>query len=150
SWGADPMEGDTETSFITEGQQPTSGIAGLPLTLNYIVEPNYLKTMRIPLLRGRFVTDADNEHSPRAGVIDRAFAQKYFPGQDPIGKEVSVFDFDTDPTRRTWIPLTIVGVVGHVKQFGLADDGSRPLQAQLYQSLLQSSAVLLKHLAQGT
>jgi predicted permease len=150
SWGADPMEGDSETSFITEGQQPTSGIAGLPLTLTYVVEPNYLKTMRIPVLRGRFLSDADNEHSPRVGVIDTAFAQKYFPGQDPIGKHVSVFDFDSDPTQRTWIPLTIVGVVGHVKQFGLADDAVRPLQAQLYEPLLQSSAVLLKTLAQGT
>ena len=150
SWGANPMEGDSEKSFITEGQQPTSGIAGLPLTLNYIVEPNYLKTMRIPLLRGRFLTDADDEHAPRVGVIDSSFAQKYFPGQDPIGKHVSVFDFDSDPTQRTWIPLTIVGVVGHIKQFGLADDGSRPLQAQLYESLLQGSAVLLKNLARGT
>jgi len=143
------MEGDNEESFITEGQQPTSRQADLPLTLDYIVEPDYLKTMRIPLLRGRFLTENDNEHSARVAVIDNSFAQKYFPGQDPIGKHISILDFDRDPNQRTWIPLTVVGVVAHASQFGLARDLTETLHAQLYLPVMQSSDRSLKDDATG-
>jgi predicted permease len=148
-WGANPMEGDSELTFLAEGQQPPARQADLPMTLEYKVEPEYLQTMRIPLLRGRFLTGADNENSLRVGVIDSSFAKEYFPGQDPIGKHISVLDFDTNPSERTWMPLTIVGVVGHVNQFGLAEDASRPLHAQLYRSLLQGSDRLMKDGAHG-
>jgi predicted permease len=148
-WGAQPMEGDNEKIFITEGQQPTARQADLPMTLEYMVWPEYLETMRIPVLRGRFLTDQDNEHSPRVAVIDSAFAHKYFKDQDPIGKHVSIFDFDSDRTARTWIPLTIVGVVGHVRQFGLAEDQNQPLQAQLYRPMMQIPDVGIQDAVQG-
>jgi predicted permease len=149
SWGASPMESDNEKPFIVEGQQPTSRQADLPLTLDYIVEPDYLKTMRVPLLRGRFLNDGDDEQSPKVTVIDRSFAQKYFPGQDPIGKHVSVYDFGSDSAQRVWIPLTVVGVVGHMKQFGLSNDAVLPLQAQLYRSVMQGGDAMAKSAAQG-
>ena len=149
SWGANPMEGDSEQSFLAEGQQPPTRQAELPQTLDYVVEPEYFATMRIPLLRGRLLGEADNEHSSRAAVIDSSFARQYFDGQDPIGRHLSILDFDQDPARRTWIPLTIVGVVGHVNQFGLFEDASRPLHAQLYRSLLQAPNPLIKDLAHG-
>jgi predicted permease len=76
------------------------------------VEPDYLKVMGIPLVRGRFFTPADTESSPRVAVIDEDFAGKFFPGEDPVGK-VFVDDYVG--------PATIVGVVGHVKQWGLDD-----------------------------
>jgi predicted permease len=148
-WGANPMQGDTETTFITEGQQPTARQADLPFALDYVVEPEYLKAMRIPLLRGRFISDSDNEHSTRIAVIDSSFAREYFAGQDPIGKHVSIFDFDQDTTQRTWMPLTVVGVVGHVSQFGLSDDPSRPLHAQLYRPLMQGPNRVVKDIAHG-
>jgi predicted permease len=138
------MESDSEKSFIIEGQQPTSRQADLPLTLDYVVEPDYLKTMRIPLLRGRFLTEEDNEHSARVTVIDNSFAQRYFPGQDPVGKHLSILDFDLNPNERTWIALTIVGVVAHVSQFGLARDPVETLHAQLYRPVMQSSDRNLK------
>jgi predicted permease len=105
--------------------------------------------MGIPLLRGRFISDADDKRSERVAVIDNSFAQKYFPGQDPLGKHVKIFDFDADPSERTWIAFTIVGVVGHVNQFGLADDPTQPLQAQMYRSLMQGSDLFTKNAAQG-
>ena len=149
SWGATPMQSDNEKGFITEGQQPTLRQADLPFTLDYVVEPGYLKTMGISLLRGRFLTDDDNEHSARATVIDSSFAKQYFAGQDPIGKHISIFDFDSNPAQRTWIPLTIVGVVEHVSQFGLSDDFSHPLHAQIYRPVMQSPDPLTGNLAQG-
>ena len=149
SWGASPMESDNEKPFIVEGQQPTARQADLPLTLDYIVEPGYLETMRIRLLRGRFFNEQDNENSPRVAVIDNSFAQKYFAGKDPIGKHVSVYDFGVDSTQRVWVSFTVVGVVGHVKQFGLSNDGIQSLQAQMYRPVMQGGGAMLKSAAQG-
>ena len=149
SWRAIPMEGDNEKPFITEGQQPTSRQADLPLTLEYIVDSAYLQTMRLSLLRGRFLSDSDNENSERVAVIDDGFAKKYFAGRDPIGKHVSIFDFGSDSTQLVWNPFTIVGVVGHVKQFGLSNDSSQPLQAELFRSAMQGSDATIKSMAQG-
>src|SRR6266404_81382 len=148
-WGANPMQGDTGTTFLAEGQPPPARKADLPFALDYIVEPEYLTAMRIPLLRGRLISDSDNEHSNRIAVIDSSFAEEYFGGQDPIGKHVSIFDFGSDLTQRTWMQLTVVGVVGHVSQFGLSDDPSRPLHAQLYRPLMQGPNRVIQDVAHG-
>jgi putative ABC transport system permease protein len=147
--GAHPMEGDDEAGIWPEGQQLPARQADFASTLEYVVEPEYLKAMRIPLLRGRSFTDADNEHSERVVLIDSSFAKQYFPGQDPIGKHVKVLELDSDPTQSTWVSLVVVGVVGHVNQWGLAEDAARPLQAQLYLPFMQGTDVLMKNFAQG-
>ena len=148
--GSVPMGSDNERGFLLEGQEPpTHGNKNLQQTFEYTVEPEYLKTMRIPLLRGRFLSAEDNENSARVVVIDASFAQQYFTGQDPIGKQVRIFEFDSDSKQRVLIPLVIVGVVGHVNQWGLAEDASHPLQAQMYRPITQNGAVYTKGLAQG-
>jgi predicted permease len=147
--GALPMEYDNERGFLLEGQDlPSERTRNIQQTLDHIVEPEYLKTMRIPLLRGRFLSDEDNENAARVVVIDASFAQQYFAGQDPIGKHIRTFEFDSDSNQRV-VPLVIVGVVGHVNQWGLAADASRPLQAQMYRPIMQNGAVDTKGLAQG-
>ena len=148
--GALPMESDNERGFLLEGQEPpTQRTENIQQTLEYTVEPEYLKTMRIPLLRGRFLSDEDNENAARVVVIDANFAQQYFAGQDPIGKHIRVFELASDSNRRVLTPLAIVGVVGHVNQWGLAEDASHPLRAQMYRLILQSEKAELKNLAQG-
>ena len=97
--------------------------------IDYIVEPGYLKAMGIPLLRGRFFTAQDNEHSPLVVVVDEVFAQKYFPNQDPIGKRINL--------ARSNHRAEIVGVVGHVKQWGLATDDQQSLRSDLYIPCMQ-------------
>jgi predicted permease len=146
--GAQLMQSDNETGFWVEGQTPPARQADLPLTLEYLVEPEYLQVMRIPLLRGRFITDTDNEHSERVVAIDSSFAQKYFAGQDPIGKHVNIRD-ENDASRRSFLPLLVVGVVGHVNQFGLADDSKSSLHAQIYLPFMQTPDVGLKNVAFG-
>jgi predicted permease len=77
--------------------------------------PDYFRTMEIPLLKGRSFNDFDTMANAQPVVIvDEKFAQRFWPGQDPIGKHVW-----NDPKRQ----LTIVGVVGTVKQYGLDVDG---------------------------
>jgi len=97
--------------------------------LSYVVEPGYLKAMGIRLERGRFFTVQDNEHSPPVIVVDDVLAQKFFPGQDPLGKRLHLNGFDQ--------LAEIVGVVGHVKQWGLDSDEANPLRAQIYHSFMQ-------------
>jgi putative ABC transport system permease protein len=77
--------------------------------------PDYFKTMRIPLIKGRVFTDADMpQNAEQVCIIDEKFAQRFWPNGDAIGKHLW-----NDPKRQ----LTIVGVVGAVKQYGLDIDG---------------------------
>jgi predicted permease len=148
--GARPMDSDDERGFLLEGQElPTQRNKNFQQALEYAVEPEYLSTMQIPLLRGRFLSDEDGEHSVRVVVIDTSFAQEYFPGQDPIGKQIRIFELQNDSTKLVQIPLVIVGVVGHVNQWGLADEASHLLQAQMYRPILQGGDAEMKELAQG-
>ncbi len=118
------MEGDSQMPFWLEGQAKPSTFAEMKFALSYFVQPDYLKVMRIPLEHGRFITAQDNEHSPLVMVIDNQFARLHFGNDNPIGRRVNI-----DILNAT---AEIVGVVGHVKQFGLDGDSSSPIQAQCY------------------
>ena len=78
-----------------------------------IVLPAYLETMKIPLLEGRTFTAGDNAKSMLVAIVDRAFVQKYFPSEDPVGKMVA-----NNAARNR--PFQIVGVVGGVANRDLA------------------------------
>jgi putative ABC transport system permease protein len=134
-WGSHPMKGDTEESFYLEGEPRPAHLADLPYTLLYMVEPAYLQVMQVPLLRGRFLTDADNEKASPVVVIDEDFAARYFAGRDPLGKHI----YRVDPISGEAQADEIVGVVGHVRQWGLADDSTETMHAQVYQPLTQAS-----------
>ena len=134
-WGSHPMEGDTEENFYLEGESRPAHIADLQYTLLYMVEPAYLQVMQIPLLRGRFLTDADNERASPVVVIDEDFARRYFAGKDPIGKHIYGVDKVTGESRAE----EIVGLVGHVRQWGLADDSIETMHAQVYRPSTQAS-----------
>jgi len=56
-----------------------------------IVGPNYLRTMRIPIIGGRDFTEQDMEKSQRVAIVNQAFVDRYWPGQDPLGKRISVY-----------------------------------------------------------
>lgn len=127
--GAFPMTGDSELPFWLDGQPKPPTQNAMPSALWYIVSPGYLKVTKIPLLRGRFLTPQDNENSTSVCVIDEDFAKMFFPGQDPVGRRVNF--------GIVYSQLQIVGVVGHVKQFGLDEGAAPPVQAQFYTAELQ-------------
>jgi predicted permease len=129
SGGAIPMWGDMELPFWTEGPPKPSSQSDMRTSLFYLVQPDYLKVMKIPLVHGRFLLPQDDEHSPLVIVIDDRFARLAFRGQDPVGKRVS-FDILN-------ITAEVVGVVGHVKQWGLDENPASPIQAQCYFPILQ-------------
>lgn len=120
--GGLPMWGDSEDPFWIEGQPKPARDSDMPWGLWYEVEPDYLQVMGIPLKRGRFFTEQDNESAPLVVVIDESLAQKYFPHEDPIGKSI-VDEFVGKPAE-------IVGIVGHVKHWGL--DDKVDVHAQFY------------------
>ena len=79
-----------------------------------VVSPEFFQTMRVPLVRGRFLDTRDRDGGARAILINETFANRYWPNQDPIGKQMV---FGTPGERNPWI--TIVGVVGDMRRRGL-------------------------------
>lgn len=140
--GSVPMNGDSDLPFWLEGQPKPTSDSEMKSSLFYAVQPDYLKIMRTPLLRGRFLTAQDNEHSPPAIVIDEEFARIAFGNQDPIGKRVNFAILNTSPE--------IVGVVGHVKQWGLDENAGSPIQAQCYLPISQIPDQFLPLMSRGT
>src|SRR5467141_13260 len=129
SWGALPLGGDDEDLFYLEGQPKPASANDMSWAISYVVQEDYLKVMRIPLQRGRFLTAQDNEHSSHVIVIDDFFARKFFGDQDPVGKRVIL--------NGKGGVAEIVGVVGHVKQWGLDSDDKQSIRAQLYFPFMQ-------------
>jgi predicted permease len=114
--------------FWLDSQKPES-LQGAPRLQWFLTGPDYFRTMDIPLLQGRFLSDEDTAKSPCVAVIDSEFAHKFFPDGKPIGHTITA-------GFAAFGPCTIVGVVGHVKDAGLNDAGL-PNQNQTYYSLYQ-------------
>ena len=129
SWGATPLSSDDEDLFWIEGQAKPASDDEMKWALSYVVEEDYLRVMHIPLLRGRFFTAHDNETSPHIAVVDDVFAKQYFGNKDAIGHRIVL--------KNKGGAAEIVGVVGHVKQWGLDSDDTESLRAQLYLPYMQ-------------
>jgi len=129
SWGALPLGGDDEDLFWIESQPKPATENEMKMALSYVVQEDYLRVMGVPLERGRFFTAHDNETAPHVAVIDDVFAKQYFGDQDPIGQRIVV------PNKGG--SAEIIGIVGHVKQWGLDRDDTESLRAQLYVPYMQ-------------
>jgi predicted permease len=110
-----PMSGsDATVSFTVEGHPVAQ--ADHPSESLGVAEPGFFEAMRIPLIAGRTFNSMDQTKSPPVAIIDQAFAKKYFPGVNPLGRHMTADvgdDVVEHPVRE------IVGVVGDIKQFGL-------------------------------
>ena len=124
SLGASPMQGEGTASFWLDGQPTPASASERHRALAYGVEPGYLTAMGILLKQGRFFTAQDETGTQPVVVIDEVFARQHFPNAEPLGKRINLGDGGG--------PSEIVGVVGHVKQWGLDADDSHSLRAQLY------------------
>ncbi len=142
SWAAVPLSSDDEDLFWIEGQPKPASENDMSWALSYVVQEDYLKVMGIPLERGRFFTAQDNEHAAHVVVVDDVFARKYFGEQDPIGQRVNL--------NNKGGVAEIVGVVGHVKQWGLDSDDKQSLRAELYFPHMQLPDEAMRLSASGT
>src|SRR6058998_53763 len=112
-----PLAGtNADSSFAIEGQ-PANDRKPSPDEEKRQVSPDYFRALQVPLIKGRFFSDADKADAPPVIVVNQAFAKKFWPNQDALGKRIVMGGMSDNPK---WI--TIVGVVGDVRHFGLDVD----------------------------
>ncbi|HEX3436152.1 MAG TPA: ABC transporter permease [Pseudacidobacterium sp.] len=105
-----PASGNNNNqAFVPEGYVPQKGENMSLATVAYVIG-DYFNAMKIPLLHGRYFTDADNADAQLAVIVNRKLAEKYWAHQDPIGKRLRI---GTPEMQTPW--LTIVGEVADVK-----------------------------------
>jgi predicted permease len=115
-----PFSGNGGTiGYVVDGHPPADP-ASPPQALFHLVTPDYFKTMRIPILKGRDFTERDDRQTPLVAVINDTMARRAFPNEDPIGKRFT--------TPQTQGPITVVGVVGDAKHY----TSTEPARAQIY------------------
>jgi putative ABC transport system permease protein len=117
-----PFEGANFPPIVLEGK-PAPPPGQDPSGLLYIVSPDYFKTMRIDLVRGRLFSTEDRKDTPLVALIDEVFARQYFPNEDPIGKRFKLNTPDADSRE-------IIGVVRHVEHSSL--EGRTTNTAEFY------------------
>jgi predicted permease len=108
----------------------------------YGVAPDYLRMMRIPLLKGRFVANEDTEKAPVIVVINDAIARKIFPDEDPLGKHLYISFFNES--------AEIVGIAASVKHSGLDTPPENDNPFQIYLSFRQVPDRLMAIFAKGS
>lgn len=116
-----PLAGNRDMSGLLIEEKPIANPAAAPSAERYSIAPDYLQTMRIPLLRGRSFTGLDTADSELVVLVNETVARTIWPNQDPLGKRIKLGGL-IDPWR------TIVGVVGDVRHYSL----DRPPTFQAY------------------
>ena len=117
-----PLRGRGGIGFAIEGR-PTPADQPLPSAELRMVSPNYFAAMGIPLLAGEGLPELADSASNGKVVVNRTLAEKYWPGEDPIGRRIRIFG-----PEGPWVSVT--GIVGDVRQMGLAE----PPREELYLS----------------
>jgi predicted permease len=127
--GSRPMIHNSSEPFWIEGKAKPANLSEMPQAMFYLAEAGFQQAMGVRLQRGRFITPQDDENAPIVVDIDDIFARTYFPQEDPIGKHLHLAGFGVE--------AEIVGVVGHVKQWGLDADAKSAIEAQFDYPFMQ-------------
>jgi putative ABC transport system permease protein len=114
-----PMEGGWTKIFTPEGYQPAAG-ENLHVCSHSVILGDYLRSLGVPLLRGRLFDERDRPGSPPVVIVSKSIAERFWPNRDPIGQRLK---WGLPQSPDPW--LTIIGVVGEVKQ-GALDQPTRP------------------------
>jgi predicted permease len=123
-----PLTGSPDFGFTIEGRTP-SAPGDVPQTNWRAISPDYLRTMGIPLRRGRYFSEQDHEKAAGVAIINETMARRFWPDGDPLGKRIKL----GGPTRPyPW--MEIVGIVGDVKHDGL----DAPVTPELYMPYAQT------------
>ncbi len=114
--------------FLIEGREMPRGNDWPQADVDASISTDYLQTLGVSLIRGRWLTDADREGAEQVVLISESLARRYWEGEDAVGARIQI------PGQEVW--KTIVGVVADIKSTSLTDQG----QAALYQPLAQGAA----------
>jgi predicted permease len=140
--GSRPMIHDSALPFWIEGEPKPDNDNDMHPAMFYLVESGFQRAMGMTLLRGRFISDHDDENAPTVIDIDDVLARTDFPHSDPIGQHIHIAQFDTE--------AEIIGVVGHVKQWGPGNDPHAAIEAQFYYPMMQLPPRLMQLIAPST
>lgn len=141
SWAAIPLFTDDEVQFWMQNEERPSTQNQMKWALKYVVDPAYIGVMGLNLKSGRFFQPQDDEHAPKVAVVDDLLAHRYFGNENPVGKLLNLEGYDQ--------PVEVVGVVGHVVQWGL-DRDEQYLREQLYLPFMQMPDQHMRQAALGT
>ena len=123
--GAPPFNrGSSSWGFRREGEPPPSTWAQEREAIFHAIGPGYLRAMGTTLLRGREFSLLDHERSPQVMIVDEVLARRLFPNEDAVGQRILLSEVER--------PWEIVGVVRHVRHWGLDRDDTAAVRAQLY------------------
>ena len=139
--GSRPMIHDSELPFWIKGQPKPASNNDMPQSMFYLVEGGFQRAMGITLKRGRFIGENDDENAPIVIDIDDVFARTYFPNQNPIGQRIHITGFDVE--------AEIVGVVGHIRQWGPGNDPKSAIEAQFFYPFMQLPPKMMRLVANG-
>jgi len=135
-----PMSSNVATiSFNIQGRPVAKGDE--PSESANVAMPGYFKTMRIPLIAGRTFGEQDGLKGPPTIIINRAFARKYFPGENPIGQHIQAGvgdDVFVHPVRE------IVGIVGDIKRKGLTADPDPQFYLPYAQAIITNPYLVIR------
>jgi predicted permease len=134
--GSRPMIHDSFLPFWIEGQPKPANDNEMHQAMYYLVEAGFEQAMGVTLKRGRFVAPQDDENAPLVIDIDDVFARTWFPNENPIGKRVHLQQFN--------VQAEIVGVVGHIRQWGPGTDPKSAVEAQFYYPFMQLPEPLMR------
>jgi putative ABC transport system permease protein len=107
---------------------------------SYIVSPEYFRVLSVPLRRGRVFAETDAKDAPPVVIINEALARKYFPDEDPLGRQL-IFD---GPDEKPLPPREIVGVVGNVRFEGLNGEEASEFYVPFQQSPAPTMEVVVR------
>lgn len=126
------------TAYQAEGTPP-SRPGEMPSTVSQVVSPDFFATMRVPLVEGRLLTEEDTRNSAPVAVISTAIAHRNWPGQNPVGKHLTLGGLDSHEPARL-----IVGVVGDIRANAF-DSGFDPTTyVPIAQSPMRSTAFVVR------
>jgi len=136
-----PLLGGWQSSFSVEGrpappqgQQPSADITR--------ISPDYFRVMGIRLIKGRMFTDQDHADAPKVCMVDETFAQAHWPGEDPLGKRLKFGRHDNPQNNNPW--MEVVGVVNHVKHYGVDQDSRVEMYLPYQQNAIPSFTILAR------
>jgi putative ABC transport system permease protein len=114
-----PFDDQWSENFTIVGRA-VSRLEDTPLAAFNVTDSHYLHTLGIPLLKGRNFSDSDTVTSPPVALVNQAFVDRYFPTEDPIGKQIRTGFNPILASSASAVPFTIIGVIGNSMNRGLA------------------------------